>query len=160
MSISFSSGCGEKSVNRNRNATVRDIDWERDDLSALVAASLAEGYRHVNWLVADARAGRNRFEGAGECLLVCCQANRVVGVCGLNDNGDGRGRLRRLYVLPQARGQGIGQMLVEACLKRGLACFDDIVCNAGTAAAARFYDHLGWDRTPEKGITHTLKSSA
>ncbi|WP_315956186.1 GNAT family N-acetyltransferase [Paenibacillus violae] len=83
----------------------------------LVEESTLEGFRHLKRLVSDYEAGTNRFDKDGEALFIATQNGDIVGVCGLNqDPIAGNGRVRRLYVLPDARRFGIGRLLMEAVI--------------------------------------------
>ena len=123
-------------------------------MAELLRLSENEGYTHVHRLIKDWESGENRFAQNGEQLVVALDT-KVIGVCGLNDNGDGRGRLRRLYVHPDYRGSGIGRKLVDLCVDHGLRYgFENIVVHAGSESAIQFYDHLEWWRIDEERLTH------
>ena len=137
-------------------------------LMKLLRRSEEEGYRHLRRLVDDLRTGANTFERRGEELYALelppdptssiespTEDSDFVGVVGLNDNGDGRGRLRRLYIDPTFRQRGLGARLVQACVAASL--FPTVVVNAGNPEARAFYDHLGWNPSNEVGITHTFR---
>ena len=129
------------------------------DLSELVYKSVEEGYKLVRRLRDDIISGKNRFSKEGEFLLAYIVHKKIVGVCGMNSNGDGRGRLRRLYILPTHRGKGIGKLLVKKCVSRSEGVYSIVVCNAGTPEAGRFYDHLGWETIEEERLTHLWRIS-
>jgi len=61
--------------------------------------SQAEGHNMVNRLVADFRAGSNRFDAPGELLYAHFSGQVVVAVAGLNQESDPSypraGRIRR-----------------------------------------------------------------
>ena len=134
---------------------IRLINWEQDDLSMLLTASELEGYKQIRRMLTDWQSGTNRFDKPGECMFVAIKGD-VVGVCGLNDNGDNRGRLRRLYVHPNYRNKGVGNKLTQACIDHGLQTFENIVTNAGGDMAMRFYNRLGWRQINEDRLTHSL----
>jgi len=136
---------------------IRPIDFEQDDLAHLLEVSEAEGYIQIRRLMNDWDSGENCFDKLGECFYVAAdELNRVVAVCGLNDNGDKRGRLRRLYVHPGYRGRGLGRQLSQACIDHGLQTFDNIVVNAGGDMAVQFYENWGWHRIKGERVTHSL----
>lgn len=49
-------------------------------------------------------------------LLLAQHGNEIVGCVGLRDLGDGRCEMKRLYVQPICRGQGLGRSLAEAII--------------------------------------------
>lgn len=108
-----------------------DLDWiragELPDLGELLAASLREDLRFVKRLCDDWASGINRFDQPGEGLLVALDGTRVVGVCGLNRDpfvaGEGIGRVRRFYVLPAYRRQGLGGRMLDELVARALPHF-------------------------------------
>ena len=65
------------------------------------------------------------------------------------------GRLRRLYVLPDARRQGVGRALVRRLEFDAMPHFTRLVLRTDSDAAARFYEALGYERLPAGGsATH------
>ncbi|WP_417380756.1 GNAT family N-acetyltransferase [Gimesia sp.] len=96
------------------------------------------------------KEGTNRFDQAGEILLLAMQNQQVVGVCGLNrdpySNSDRVGRVRRLYVSADSRRTGIGRLLVDAIQLRCHGVFDELRLRTDTPAADAFYRALGFRR--------------
>jgi len=71
----------------------------------------------------------------------------AVGCVALRPAGDGRGELKRLYVQPQMRGQGIGQQLLDAVLAAATAAGYTRLCLDTLPAmleAQRMYRRLGF----------------
>jgi GNAT superfamily N-acetyltransferase len=103
-----------------------DLKWVQDgelpDVGELLAGSLREDLRFVKRLCDDWAAGINRFDKPGEGLLVALDGARVVAVCGLNRDpfaaGEGVGRVRRFYVLPAYRRQGLGGRMLDELVAR------------------------------------------
>lgn len=123
------------------------------DLTALVAASLAEELRFVKRLQDDWVEGRTRFDGPGEALFVALEQDRVVGVCGLTRDpfsGDsGIGRVRRLFVMPGSRGRGTGQALLGAVIQEARGRFRSLhVRTPESGHADGFYLRLGFRPLP------------
>lgn len=136
---------------------IRPINFKQDDLSNLLQISEADGYVQVRRLINDWESGKNRFDKLGECFYVTTDdQDQVVAVCGLSDNGEKHGRLRRLYVHPDYRKRGIGKKLSQACIDHGLQTFENIVVNAGGEMAVRFYENWGWHQIEGERVTHSF----
>ncbi len=135
---------------------IRKIKFDTDNLSNLLEASEAEGYLQVRRLIEDWKVGTNRFDDLGECFYIALYDKKAVAVCGLNDDGKGRGRLRRLYVHPEYRGRGIGRTLSQKCIDDGLQFFENIVVNAGGEIAKLFYEKWGWQPIEDDRLTHVF----
>lgn len=77
-----------------------------------------EGYNFIDRLVNGWLSGENRFDKQGEVLRGCLDQGVLVAVGGLNrdpytDAAD-VGRIRRVYVRPGWRNQGLGRALVAS----------------------------------------------
>ncbi|HEU0013376.1 MAG TPA: GNAT family N-acetyltransferase, partial [Longimicrobium sp.] len=132
---------------------------------ALLDASAAEGFRFLARLRDEHASGRNRFDAEGEVLLGAFRGGELVGVGGLNRDpysGDPRtGRIRHLYVLPTHRRHGTGRRLTGELLAHARHWFDRVVLRTDTAAAARFYEALGFAPEPRiPGATHSVALTA
>jgi len=81
-----------------------------------------------------------------------------VGVGGLNEEPDPTlkraARIRRMYIMQERRGQGLGRALLEELREIARFGFDILTVNAGTPAAARFFEHLGLQPVDHSSITH------
>ena len=133
--------------------SVDSYDW-----TEILAASQAEGHDMVNRLLAGFRAGTNRFAAPGEVLVAHLQGNAVVAVAGLNVEPGKRlgrgGRVRRLYVVPRCRGNGLARGLVDQIASYAARQFDVLTVNVGKLDARGFYEHLGFKQVEHPGITH------
>lgn len=132
-------------------------------LGTLVAESAAAGYRMLERLRREWDDGRTRFDGPGEALLGVYDGPTLIAVGGLTadsyggpNGGDPRvGRLRHVYVRAASRRRGVGRALVRALEVRAAGRFDALVLRTDTAAAAAFYEALGYRRLPAGGTaTH------
>jgi len=134
---------------------------EINHLEPLLGASVAEGHRHIARLVDDYRSGANRFAGRGEVLLIARAEDEVVlGVCGLNATArPGIGRLRRFYVLPAKRSQGIGAALLEQIVRAARLHFTRLELRTNDPRAAAFYFSHGFQAVQREDATHELEIS-
>ncbi len=123
-----------------------------EELAGLVPASEAEGFAFLRRLREEWSTARERFDCPGEAFFTARIQGRLVGVCGLSrDPYTGQadvGRVRRLYVLPGFRGQGVGKRLVEAVLEAARPHFTLLSLRTDNPVAARFYEGLGFDPYP------------
>jgi GNAT superfamily N-acetyltransferase len=128
-------------------------------LAPLLAASTAEGFRFVERLVREWESGHSRFDQPGELLLAAYDEESLVAIGGLMPDpytGDpSLGRLRHIYVRPDARRRGIGRRLVELLERRAQGTYRALVLRTDTVTAARFYEQLGYKPLPPGGTaTH------
>lgn len=123
------------------------------DLSGLEPFELVEesklaGYRHVVRLVEDYNSGINTFDKQGEVLLGAFDKQRLIGICGLNQEPynlePGIGRLRRMYVLHEYRRMGIGRILVNEITRLAQDQFKVLVLHTENKEAEVFYTSLGF----------------
>ena len=130
---------------------------------ALAAASVREGYRHLVRLGDDWASGENRFDGPGEVLFAAHAEGRLVGVCGLNRDPfatDGSvGRVRRLYVSPDARRRGVARLLVARVLARAQGYYVSVRLRTNDPGAMRFYEAIGFERVDSPDATHEIDPS-
>lgn len=136
---------------------IRDLSAEA--IGPLLAASVAEGFRFVGRLVAEWDAGVARFDRPGELLLGGYDGVRLIAVGGVTrDPFSGihaAGRLRRVYVLPEARRLGVGRRLVRTLETAAARHYRELVLRTDTEVAARFYEALGYGRLTANGTaTH------
>lgn len=121
-----------------------------EQLDLLADEARAEGFRMVDRLQQEWRERTNRFDRAGEILLLALQEERVAGVCGLNrdpySDDDRMGRVRRLYVLKESRRRGIGRLLVTEIQNHCHGVFDQLRLRTDTPEADAFYRSLGFRR--------------
>jgi GNAT superfamily N-acetyltransferase len=130
-----------------------------DALAPLLAASTAEGFRFVERMVREWQDGKARFDGPGELLLAAYHGASIVAIGGLTadpyTNEPALGRLRHLYVRPDARRKKIGERLVQALERAAQETYRALVLRTDTQTAARFYEALGYTPLPAGGTaTH------
>lgn len=100
------------------------------ELAPLVAESEQRGWRFLRCLLDEWSSGQNRFDRAGEALLVTRDAGRLLGVCGLNIDPYGNslrvGRVRRMYVSAACRRRGIGGQLLQQVILLSRGTFNQL----------------------------------
>ncbi len=131
-----------------------------DGFERLRAAARAEGIRNMDSLHDDVVGGA-AFTSPG-ALFAALVDGRLVGVGGVSEQAglETRAmRVRRLYVLPDARRLGAGRRLAEAMIAHGLRFVSRLTCNARASdAAAPFWEAMGFvPVSPEAGFTHELR---
>jgi GNAT superfamily N-acetyltransferase len=130
------------------------------DIAELLEESKDEGFRHIERLLNEFESGVNRFDKPGEALYVAVVANRIVGIGGLNTDpysNDTAGRLRRLYVLKECRGQGIGKEITETILGKAKDYYKTIVLKTDNPKASKFYVRLGFSKIADNDkVTHRI----
>lgn len=136
-----------------------------DALAPLLAASTAEGFRFVERFAREWEEGKACFDRPGELLLAAYHGASVVAIGGLTADpytGDpALGRLRHIYVRPDARRRGIGRRLVRAIERAAQGAYRALVLRTDTATAARFYEALGYTPLPPGGTaTHRRELAA
>lgn len=148
-------------------------DLNTVDVSKLVEESEAEGYRFLKRLVSQYEDGTNTFNQPGEVLYgVWDQHGQLVAIGGLNrdpySSKEGVGRLRRFYISPNSRRQGIGTLLLKAIIDHGRSHFKEIVVRTDSASADAFYRANGFSAdlglpeathglTLDNGVTETAQ---
>ena len=94
--------------------------------------------------------------------LVAIKEDEVVGGCGISNFNIEKNvcELRKLFLLPKARGFGIGKELVERCLEfareeRYKGCYLDTLTSM--KSAIKLYEKLGFKHLdkPIDGVIHT-----
>jgi GNAT superfamily N-acetyltransferase len=131
------------------------------DIQILVTQSLSEGFRMIQRLSDEWASGKNCFDLRGEAFWEARISDRLVGVCGLNqDPYSGNrsiGRIRRMYISAEHRRLGAGHSLVEQAIQHASGHFQTIRLRS-TAVANRFYEAVGFEKVngnPE--VTHQMK---
>jgi GNAT superfamily N-acetyltransferase len=134
------------------------------EIESLVRESSGEGFRFIERLVAEWEAGRERFDRAGAVLLGAFDGPALLAIGGLTPDPyggvPGVGRLRHIYVSASVRRRGVGRQLVAALESWATAYYRVLVLRTDTAAAASFYEGLGYRALPPGGTaTHERRLS-
>ena len=142
---------------------IRIIDDLPDGFDALLADAASEGVRNMA-LLADAWAsGDQRFERDGEALLGALLAGELAGIGGLSLEvaaSEPARRVRRFYVRPAFRRQGVARTLASAVIQEALDQVDLLTVNAAASlVAAPFWEAQGFSRDDTGPWTHLLRRS-
>lgn len=137
----------------------------RPEEYAAVAALTLEAYVDGGFIAAGspyvAELADTARRDAGAEVLVALADDRLVGAvtwCPAGSSwreiaGQGEGEFRMLAVAADARGRGVGEALVRACLARATSDgFSGVAISTMSemADAHRLYARLGFTRVPEK----------
>ena len=126
----------------------------------LRAEAQAEGFRHMERLAEewDSRAQRFQFEGEG--LFAGLLNDRLMGVGGVTRDPvlppEEALRVRRLYVRPEGRRQGVGRALLQRITRQALLFAPAVITNARTPEAAALFEAYGFSPVENDGFTHRL----
>jgi GNAT superfamily N-acetyltransferase len=124
---------------------------------ALRDQARTEGYRFLDRLADDWSKGA-RFDGEGEALLGVEADGVLAGIGGLTVDPTipDALRMRRFYVQPSCRRQGIARAIAGDLIRRYAGQGKRITVNATTTIASGFWEALGFEPRFEPGITHSL----
>ena len=140
----------------------RIFDDLPEDFDDLVAEASGEGVRNPA-LLADGWQAGERFEGDGEALFAAFLAGTLAGIGGLSvETGavEPARRLRRLYVSPRFRRQGVATALASALIHEGLDSVGLLPVNAAASpAAGPFWEAQGFTADATGAWTHVLRRS-
>ena len=134
------------------------LDLGKCNIAVIRRESDNEGYNMINRLAGDYHAGENRFDKKGEKLIGYSVENKIIALCGLNVEPTHRkyGRIRRLYVLPKYRNQGIGTSLVKHIVDYARTNFVGVVVNICELPVDNFYQSIGFKLVSHPSFTHLL----
>src|SRR5215212_6481269 len=76
-------------------------------------------FQHIDAELADLSSLYS--PSAGGSLLIASEDDELVGCVGLKKLGGGVCEMKRLYVKPAYRGQGVGRVLVEGLIQKACA---------------------------------------
>lgn len=125
-------------------------DLNSIDISRLVGESEAEGYRFLTRLISDYEDGTNTFSKPGEALfLIRNEEQGVVAIGGVNQSPFSEdkqtARLKRFYVLEDARRQRIGSLLLKEIIDHSRDVFTKLTVRTESSKADVFYRKNGFD---------------
>lgn len=128
------------------------------EIDHLLPLARSEGFRHLDRLVSLWEEGK-KFDRPGESILTVICEDGVIAVGGILDQGEGIGRISRVYVHSDFRRYGAGRILINQLVEGARAHFDQVVLRTDTEIGAAFYESLGFEPTPEENedqATHRL----
>lgn len=125
----------------------------------LLDVSLNEGVQNMALLAERWMEKSERFDGNGEALFAALYGDEVIGLAGVSQEHTLQMpamRMRRLYVVPMARRQGVARKLAAHCITHGFDYTDLLSCNArATDASGPFWEAMGFQATTAyPNITH------
>jgi putative acetyltransferase len=110
------------------NPTIRVVDAEGEaglDHARHLFRAYAEEYAGsiaetlcLQGFEAEVAGLPGRYAPPSGCLLLAMQGDSPAGCVGLRDLGDGTCEMKRLYVVPEFRGRGVGRLLVAEIIRR------------------------------------------
>ena len=97
-------------------------------------------------VVGEGMKAREYYDAGG--LFVAEEEGEVVGCVAFEPWGEGRCRMKRMYVLEDARGKGVGRALAELCLAEAKKAGYNEMCldtTKGMKEARALYRSLGFE---------------
>jgi len=141
---------------------VRIFDDLPEEFDDLVAEASGEGVRNMA-LLAEGWQNGVRFQDDGEALFAAFLAGTLAGVGGLSVEigaAEPACRLRRFYVSPRFRRQGVATALASALIHEGLDSVGLLTVNAAASpAAGPFWEAQGFVADTSGPWTHVLRRS-
>jgi GNAT superfamily N-acetyltransferase len=142
---------------------IRIIEDLPEGFDALLADAASEGVRNMALLAQGWASGGQRFDGEGEALLGALLAGELAGIGGLSVEpaaAEPARRVRRFYIRPAFRRQGVARTLASALVQEALDQADLLTCNAAASpAASPFWESQGFSPDTSGPWTHTLRRS-
>jgi len=130
-----------------------------EHIHSLVVEARREGYHFLDRLIDEWSDGSNRFDRHGECLLMVFIGKVLVGIGGLTVEPEiiGALRIRRFYIHPSARGQGVGRLLADVLIGRARQATALLTVHSGSEDASAFWQALGFQPCLGDGYSHFLR---
>jgi GNAT superfamily N-acetyltransferase len=136
---------------------VRIEDGLPDGFEALRLEADREGHNNMSRLAAERSAGEPFFIA----LLAAYAGGELAGVGGLTaepaPTAEPALRMRRLYVRPASRREGVGRTLASALIQEAFDQTDLVTVHAGDEAAARFWEAQGFLPVVDRPWSHELR---
>lgn len=133
-------------------------------LECLAIESREEGFRFLERLLVDLRAGVISFDTPRHFFLGVFEHDEMVAVGGVTPDPyasrPDTGRIRHVFVTRAARRRGVGRALLNALETRACSQFLILRLRTDTATAAHFYERIGFERTSQPHATHLRMCAA
>lgn len=104
------------------------------------------------WPIHDLDDIQSSYFDAGGTFLIIVEGDEIIGTGGLRRLEEGVGEIKRLWLLPQYHGHGLGfqmmQRLLEAARQQGYRCVRLCTSPQYQQRAYRFYINLGFIEIP------------
>lgn len=130
------------------DSNIRQTSTLPQGIHKLNAIAAIEGYGMVQKLISNFKSAQNCFNKTGEALYAAYEAERLVGIGGINIdpyfNQPELGRIRHVYVHPEHRRTGIGRALITRIESGASIHFDSFQLFTSQLRAAQFYESLGY----------------
>ena len=127
----------------------------------MLAEAAAEGVRNMAMLAAEVGSEADPFADSGGALFAALVEGGLAGIGGVTAEAslaEPAMRMRRLYVRPGYRRGGIARTLAGAMMQQGFQTAQLLTLNAAaSAAAAPFWEAMGFEAVDWPGITHALR---
>lgn len=137
---------------------IRHLHEISEDIHKLAGIAKDEGHNNIRTLVLEYESGQNRFQKPGEALFAAYENEQLVGICGVNidpyETVEAIARVRRLYVIPNARRKGVASRLMKHIEDVAVRHFHRIQLFTASKDASEFYIRLGYSTTDRTKVSH------
>jgi GNAT superfamily N-acetyltransferase len=134
------------------------IEDDIPSIRELAALADAEGFCFLSRFLDELTFRRVDLDAPDEFFVGMRRDDRLVAIGGVTPDpyvdDEQIGRLRHLYVRPDARRGGIGRELVAHLEARATLRYTSLRLRTDTASAAQFYERLGYVPIESESATH------
>jgi predicted GNAT family acetyltransferase len=123
-------------------------------VESLAAVARAEGFNFLDRLIDEWQNGTNKFEKPSEVIYGAFVDGNLIATAGLTFQRENLGRVRRVYVHPNYRRQGIAKSLMNTVLSFAQEQYSTVVLYTETQEAREMYERLGFIPESPDGPDH------